>query len=554
MQTKKGFRLGVVTQLGGNLPDVLLATGLINILSLALPLALLQMYDRIIPNAAESTLFLLVLGVGAAVVFDTALRLGRSYITGWVGARFDHEAGCAAINAVFGSSASDFGREETGEHIERLASIAALKDFYSGQALLIIMDLPFVVAYLWLILFLGGWIVLVPLLMTVAFAISAWWVGRRLRREIEARSTADDRRLNFIIEVLGGIHTVKAMAMEAQMVRRYERLQASCAEANARVARHSTAAIDLSSFFSQATTIILVAFGSALVIENVMTMGALAACTMLAGRAIQPLQRATGMWTRFQTIRIAQRRLSQVFAMAPESRQGLPEMPRDITGALSLDHVSFRYGAKSPDIIRDITLDVAAGEMIGITGDNACGKTTLLWLIQGALEATGGIVRVDNDDITRFNPHSLRERIAYLPQHGVLFDGTIMDNLTMFRPELVPSALQVAAAMGLDQIVAHMPLGFETRVGDTSAESLPRGINQRIAIARALVPRPQIMLFDEANTAMDSAGDALLRDLLEKTKGRHTVIMVTVRPSLLALADRVFKLRGGTLVEMRRSS
>lgn len=548
---EKAFLLDVFRQLRPILLDVVASTTAINILALALPLALLQMYDRIIPNSAESTLMLLVLGVGIAVLLDSLIRMMRSYLTGWIGAHFDHMTSCQAMQTMINARYDEFGRFETGQHMERLAAIPTLREFYSGQALLIMLDLPFAFAYLFLIWFIGGWIVTVPLLMIAMFSLSTLQSGRALRKAMENRTQADDRRLNFLIEVLGGVHTVKSMAMEAQMVRRYERLQATCADANTQVAMHSAEAMDTANFHVQFTTLLLAAFGAVLVIKGAMTVGGLAATTMLAGRAIQPLQRAAGIWTRFQAIRIAAGRLSRLFDLPQDNQEGRPEFP-PIRGRISLEGVSFRYGKGLPLLIRDAHMIIEAGEMIAITGDNASGKTTLLWLMQGALPPSDGIVRIDDLNIRDFNVQSLCAQMAYLPQHGVLFDGTIMDNLTVFRPELADEAVLVARQMGLDNIVSHMPLGYETRIGDSAADFLPRGINQRIAIARALVTKPKILLFDEANTAMDSAGDTLLRQFLEKIKGRQTVVMVTHRPSMLSLAHRVFSLREGTLVPVER--
>lgn len=540
------FTLGAFSTLRSNLFDLAVASLFLNVLGLALPMSLLQVYDRILPNHSTGTMVLLMAGVLGALLLESILNFGRSYITGWVGARFEHKAGCAAINRLVMTSIDNFEKEGSGVHLERLNSLATVREFYAGQALLTLLDLPFALIYLALVALMGGWLVLVPLVLLVMFALSAMRVGVRLRDAIEKRMVADDRRFNFLIEVLGGIHSVKAMAMEAQMVRRYERLQESCAEGYYTVALRSASALGVSSFFSQLTTIAVAAFGSIVVMNGDMTTGGLAAASLLAGRSMAPIQKALGVWTRFQSFVLARGRLEKLFALPPEAPPALPKMPPP-KGRLELEGVSFGYGDNLPHVIADASISIAEGECIAIAGGNGSGKTTLLALMQGALRPSTGRVLVDGVDVTQYEPQSVRDQIAYLPQSGVLFQGTILQNITMFRSEYDDIAVETAGLLGLDEVVATMAYGYDTPVGDGAYDSLPRGIKQRIAIARALVNNPRIVLFDEANTAVDSAGDNFLRVWLERAKGKRTLVLVTHRPSLVKLADRVYDLDHGRL-------
>jgi len=225
----------------------------------------------------------------------------------------------------------------------------------------------------------------------------------------------------------------------------------------------------------------------------------------------------------------------------------------NVQGELELQNISFNFGKNRdgedlPVVFSNVSMIIPPGSAVGIRGDNASGKTSLLLMMNGILHPTAGRVFVDGNDITRFDPVSVRREIAYLPQEGVLFNGTLLENLTMFRQEKETVAFDMARLLGLDHVVAHMPMGYDTQVGDGAGESLPRGIKQRVAIARALVDKPRVLLFDEANTAMDSAGDAMLKDLLERLKGRVTLVLVSQRPSLLELADDVYEIRNHTIV------
>jgi ATP-binding cassette subfamily C protein LapB len=542
----RAFSLSALSSLKSNLFDLGLASLFLNVLGLAMPMSLLQVYDRILPNKSTGTMVLLLSAVLGALLLESILSFGRSYVTGWVGAKFEHKAGCAALDRLVMTGIDSFEKEGSGVHLEQMGSLATVREFYAGQAMLTILDLPFALLYLTLVGLMGGILVVVPIVLLIAFGLSAMKVGTSLRGAIQKRMTADDRRFNFIIEVLGGIHSVKAFAMEAQMVRRYERLQEGCAEGYYNVALKSSDALSVSSFFSQLTMISIAAVGSLVVINGDMTTGGLAACSLLAGRAMSPLQKALGVWTRFQSFILARQRLDGVFQLPREAPEGLPRLP-GVKGSLELESVSFRFDEKLPLVIEDASIRIEAGECIAIAGGNGSGKTTLLTLMQGALRPTSGRMLIDGEDVRNFEPQSVRDQIAYLPQSGVLFQGTILQNITMFRPEFDDVAVETAGLLGLDEVVATMAMGYDSPVGDGAYDSLPRGIKQRIAIARALVNNPRIVLFDEANTAVDSAGDNFLRVWLERAKGKRTLVLVTHRPSLVKLADRVFDLDRGRL-------
>ena len=540
-------RLGGAARLPGNMFDMIGASIFINILSLALPITLLQVYDRILPNSGKSTLMLLVMGVVTALMLELVLRLARANVSSWIGARFEHLSGCAAMQRLLYSNMAAFERQGAGAQMERLAALGQLKEFYAGQAVLTVFDLPFAVLFLSIIAYLAGELVIVPVILIVLFAITAQIYGMKLRRGLKDRQIADERRFNFIIEVLGGIHTVKSMAMETQMLRRYERLQEGCADAAHRVTKDSGSSMSIGSFFSQMTLFLVVGFGAVFVINGELTIGGLAACTLLSGRAMQPLQRAVGIWARFQSVALARERVREIFSLPVDQKDGLPALA-DFRGEVELQSVSFSYGGEGgPTVLNDISLKVEAGEAIGITGGNASGKTTLLYTMMGALQPTEGRVLLDGLDAQDIDLRKLSTEIAYLPQEGVLFNGTILENITMFNEEKTDEAMEISTLLGLDAVVAHMPMGFDSKVGDGATDALPRGIKQRVAIARALLPRPKVVLMDEANMAMDSSGDAILRDVLARLRGHRTLIMVTHRPSMLNLCNRIYNLDHGVL-------
>lgn len=538
-----------------------MATVVLNLVSLALPLSLLQVYDRIIPNSSTGTLALLLLGVAIAVGLEAILRLARQAMSGWAAGRFEHNAGCAAFDAILAAPAHRIERAGTGEHLERISALTAIKDFYADQGSAIVLDAPFVVVFLGLIWMLGGSLLLVPLACLILFATIVWISGRRLKAALETYTTLRDRRLNFVIEVLGGMHSVKSMAMEAQMLQRYTRLQETVATANHGVVlRNAWTQMEMG-VFGQIIMIATAAYGSTLVIDNSMTVGGLAACTLLAGRALAPVQRAVGIWTRLQTIQLMRKRAEEAFHEIERMQDSAVHRPAPavappaaLDGALSLCGASFRYVNDGPDILKDATLDVPAGACVGILGTNGSGKTTLLDLLRGTIEPDSGEVLIDGLPPWAHDPAVLRRDIAYLPQRSNMFRGTILDNITMFRPKMRQRAEEVVRDLGMEPLFAAMPNGWNTRIADGAADALPGGIRQRIAIARALINEPRVILFDEANMSIDGPGDDALRAALERLRGKVTMVLVTLRPSLLKLADRRFELVKGHLLERQDPS
>jgi len=540
--------LGELSGLKRYLPDLIAASMVLNLLGLALPFTLLQVYDRIIPNSATDTLTALAIGIVVAVTLESMLRVTRSAVTGWTSGRFEHLATSRAFKSLLHCPLDAFERKGTGAHLEALNAIHTLKEFYSGQAYLAVFDLPFAVLFLTLMTLFGGLLVLVPLGLMVAFSVAGLVVGRRMHEAIANRMKCDDSRVNFVVEILTGIQTIKTFGMEAQMARRHERLLETSAQADFTVTEMAAKAQSLALLFSHLTTILVVTFGSIAVIDGRMTTGVLAACSLLAGRCIQPMQAALDRWTRFQTARLAEQRLSDI--LTGEDSDAIETLATENEGAaeLRLEAVDLHF-KDGKAVLNAIDLTVAAGEMIGVSGENASGKSSLLSVMAGMTAPTAGRVLIDGVDAARQSAEALHQAVAYIPQRPELFRGTILENLTMFAPERTAKAKELARDLGVEKFVSRLPLGYDSQIGDGAQEALPRGVRQLVAIVRALAAEPRIILFDEANTAVDGAGDQAIRAAFERLKGKATVVLITSRPSMLSLADRKFKLLDGQVVD-----
>ncbi|MBO6826517.1 MAG: ATP-binding cassette domain-containing protein [Sneathiella sp.] len=536
--------------------EIILSSTALNLLALALPIMILQVYDRIIPNSATDTLTLLVVGVGIALALEAFFRLARAYITAFNGAKFEHIAGCRAMFRTLGAKISRYESEATGVYLHRFNAIESLRDFMSGSNLLVFIDLPFAVIFIGMIGYIGGIIVLAPILLMLIFGVITLGVGSGLRAALNEKSTWEDRRYNFLIEVLTGIHTVKGLALEAQMVRRYERLQETTAGSMEDVAFKNSVAQSLGAIFSQITLIAVAALGSVLVINGQLSIGGLAACTLLSGRALQPLMRAMGVWTYYQNIKLAKNRVDSLLTLpqSPTPAQTEQEQHRSLailkdTGIdLRFENVSFSLGEDKKPIFNNLNATFPAGTTSALVGANSTGKTTLLWLAFGLHQPTEGSIYLDGIDLAKIPRDEVHETVAYLPTSGTIFHGTILENLTTFRKgRYIDQALELSEELGLDEVIKRLPFGYDTVVGDGAADGLPGGIRQRISIARALVSRPRLILFDEANTSLDAHGDEILKKAMQRQQQKSTILLVSHRPSLLKIADRGFRIENSNL-------
>ncbi|WP_206047086.1 peptidase domain-containing ABC transporter, partial [Noviherbaspirillum denitrificans] len=528
-------------------PVLALSALLSNLLSLGLPLAILQIIDRVVSNQSLETLVFLVTGIVLALILEEVLRAMSTVITGWLGIRYEHKAAIAALDRLLHTPMRHFQKEEPGAYAERILATTKVAEFYSGQALLVVFDLPFVIIFLFVIAAIGGWLAVVPAALLVLFVFLSVRFGQRLNDQIERRQVLDDRRFSFLAEVLSNIHSVKTLTMEFLMLRRYERLQESNAGIGETLTYSSARASDLGILFSQIMIVSVIFAGSAAVILGNMTPGGLAATMMLSVRALQPLRRSLSVWLRYQAFLSAQQRLDDIMHMPVQGSEDKPALPPVMQG-LELRDVSLRHG-NAPALFSRLSLSMKAGECIAIQGGSGSGKTSLLSLLN-ALEAPDqGTILIDGRPIREFALDSIHKEIAFLPQSGQILSGTILENMTTFDSSLNPAALAIAKEMGLDHVVAGMKTGYQTPLGEGVGETLPEGVRQMIAIVRALVHDPSVILFDETNIYLDMEGDRRLRDYLSARKGKKTIVMVTHRPSMLSLADKVYSLIGGELKE-----
>ncbi|QWD89970.1 peptidase domain-containing ABC transporter [Polynucleobacter sp. MWH-Braz-FAM2G] len=549
--------VGLLSPFDGERTTVIAASIVINLLALAFPLLMLQLYDRILPHQSLDTLGIVAVAVGLAVALESIVRALRSFTTAWISARFEHRALMAVAERTLAEPINEFERKGTGTVMDGFKSVSTLKYHYSGQTFQQLMDLPFTLLYVLIVFILSPWVGLLLLAGYSVFIFITWRNGRQDPELIKEQKQADLRRANFLSETLGNVHTLKSMTMESLMLRRYERLQEGCARIMSKV----TYALDMSSgignIFSPLMNMLVVALGAWLVITGHLTNGELAACILLGMRSLAPLQRLGGMWAKYQQDEVLRDNLADIL-----KQPGLEVQPRSYDlvptvvdrplqpASLKFENVSYRFPGLKTNLFTDLSFEVAPGECLAIKGESGSGRSTLLQLMAGILTPTSGVVSIDAQSIMDIDVNDITEKVAYLPQKAVMFEGSLLDNVSVFDPARVERALSTAKTLGLGDFVSKMPRGWDSIVGDMAADSLPPGYRQRIAIVRALSNQPNIILFDDATSVMDSEGDAVFLKFLEAIRGKVTLVIVSQRPSFLRLANRTMFLHEGNLLDV----
>lgn len=529
--------------------SLLLSTLAINLLSLALPVMTLQVYDRILPNQGSGTLPVLIAGVCVAIALETLLRLSRAYVIGRAGVAYEHRMACRVMDRVLHADLLQMQHYGVGGYLHRMAAIGKLKDFYDGYALTTLAELCFVPLFLALILYIAGPLVLVPALVLGAFILVSLWSVTRLRRALKRREEADDARFNFLIESLEGVHTLKAFALERFFERRYETLEERSTRANYEVTQETAATFNGGSVFSHVMVAGVISVGAWCVLEGMLTAGALIATLLLSGRIMQPVQKALALWARYQDYVLARRHVEELMAM-PQVSAASHGMVQGTApeGRLSLRHVGFGFG-QGGRLLEDVNLELERGTTMLLSGAHGSGKTTLLSLIAGIYPLQEGELIVDGMPIAHYQPEELARHVGYIRARSLMFRGTIRDNITCFGQTDEAQAREVAAMLGIDKEIARLPGGFDTFLSGHEGDSITPGLKQRISMTRVLAAKPHIILFDSADRALDREGYTMIYSLLARLKNKVAMVIVSDDRNLRGLADIHYELHEGRLHE-----
>jgi ATP-binding cassette subfamily C protein LapB len=516
----------------------------LNILALALPLMTMQIYDRVLSNRSVDTLTMLSVGVMVAACAEFVLRVCRSMVVGLNGASFEHEAATKSLQHLLEAEPRASSRSTSATLAQDIGAAARLKDYFGGQMMVtLLVDAPFMLIFLCLAAYLARWLAIVQCLVLIVFSAICWRQGRKLRKLIDARELQDNTRYSFIMNSLQVIHTIKALCLESITARKFEEVQRDSAQLNY--------AGSLSYSSAQIMTVTVVCTGAPLAVWGYITSGTLIACVLLSGQMMQTLQRGLALWMRMQDIGLAKERLKWLLSLP--SRNYLPlEEIRPSRGEVRIEEVQFQYGETA--VIDSAQLTIAPGDTVALSGAPGSGKTTLLELMAGIYVPDRGRIMLSDMDVSRLPMEERVHYIAYLPMRGMILRGSIMDNLTGFDPRHRAQARTVADKLGIEEAVSLLPSGYDTPLEGLSTDVIPPGLKQRISMARALLFKPRLILFDNADHGMDKDSYSCIFDLLARLKGKATMVLVSEDKNIMSLADRVIELRRGHLVPVMESS
>lgn len=518
----------------------------INLLALALPLALLQVFDRVLPNQSESTLMVLFGALLVAAALDFALRLARLGLLGDAGERYELRLTDAVTARMLDADPVAFEAVTGGAHLDRINAIAQLRDHYGGQGGLLVLDIPFAAIFVGLIGLIGGPLALAPLGCICALALASAGLRRLQAPALAGRESVDRRRYSFLMESLGQIETMKVHAMEPRMMRRYELLQSQAERASRRLIWASGMTQAVSAVLSQVGIAAMAATGGLLAVQGRLGIAEIAACMLLNGRAMQPMSRVVGLWVQRAHLQAAEARLKEVESLAPDAALMASERPGAMFGRVSVESVRLGMGGEAG--ARNVSFIARPGGCVALTGASGDEGSTLLRMVAGEVAPGAGAVRIDGQPAQRFAHMRGRRGVVLVDGRAALFEGTLLDNLSMFGDaEARDAGMEAARRIGLGEQIDRLPLGFDTPALIRGRLAGTLGFAQRIAIARAIACDPRILLFDEANTALDLVADRQLMAALEALRGRTTLILSTRRPSYLALAEEVIDLSGHDL-------
>lgn len=521
--------------------EVLAASLAIQLLALALPLLSQVVIDKVIVHRATSTLALIAAALAAVIAFSAAMSWVRQYLVIHTGNRIDAVLGAAVFRHLFALPLRYFERRPTGVVTARLAGIETIREFVSGAAVTLALDVPFLVVFLAVMLLYSVPLTVATLAFVALLALLSALVAPVLQRRFDAQFLASARSQAFLTEHVAAMETVKSLQLEPVLAARYEELLARHLETGFRTRQAANTYQTLAGVIEQLLSATILCAGAWLVMgSSSFTIGMLVAFQMFASRVTQPLLRIVGLWQQFQQAAIAVRRLADVMDVPPEPHAVASTRLAPGRGRIELVDVGFRYGRDRPWLYQGLSATIEPGECIVVTGPSGCGKSTLVKLLLGFALPEEGAVRIDGRDTRAYAVNELRARFGVVPQETALFSGTLLDNLQHGNAtanfEQVVAACRIA---GVHEAIETLPDGYRTEVGERGV-GLSGGQKQRVSLARALLRRPQALLLDEPFSQLDDDSATRIAAAISRLKGKLTIVIVSHQlPATLAFDRRI---------------
>ncbi len=528
--------------------DVLVASFLINLFVLANPLFVMNVYDRVVPNSAVETLWVLAAGVAIVYLFDFGLKMLRSYFLEVAGKKSDVILSSRIFQKVMGLR-FDAMPGSVGAFSSNIREFDSIRNFFSASTLALLIDIPFMVLFVLVISIIGGPLVVIPAVAIPLIVIYSLLVRPALRRSVEKTFASTAQKNGTLVEALTAMETVKTQRAATPLLTRWEESVGYIARWGLKARILSTSVGTFSAMVQQFSSVALIILGVYMIMEQNLTMGALIACNILVGRAIAPMAQIASLIIQYEQSAKALSTLNDIMALPDERDEGKHYVHREsLKGAIEFKDVSFAYPGNEQGALKNVSFSLKAGERVALIGRIGSGKSTIEKLVAGLYRPQQGSITIDGIDVNQIDPVDLRRNIGYVPQDVLLFAGTLRDNIVVGMPTASDKQLLEASKIsGVDQFAGSHPLGFDLPVGERGA-ALSGGQRQSVSLARALLHKPNILILDEPSNSMDNASEEQLRANLVSYVMDKTLFLITHKVSLLSLVDRIIVVDQGQVV------
>jgi len=528
--------------------DVLVAAFVVNIFALAMPLFTMNVYDRIVPNRAIETMWVMGLGVLIIVLGDFMLRTMRAYFIDWASARIDVKLSARIMEQVLGIHLEQ-RPNSVGSFASNLRSFESVRDFITSATITALIDLPFGIIFIIVMAWINVYMVIPVIAGGLLMLIYALSVQTKMHELSETMYRAGAVRNATLIESLVGLETIKSLGLEGHMQRRWEHSANFLTEVGSKLRLLSSSINVGSNAIQQIVTVVMVLLGVYLVTDGSLTMGGLIASTMLASRALVPIAQTAGLFAQYHTASTSLQSLDEIMKKPVERPANSSFLSRpNFKGDIEFREVSFQYPGAEEKALTKVSFKIKAGEHVALLGRMGSGKSTIHKLILGLYKPTEGAILIDGIDARQIDPAELRRSIGYVQQDTHLFYGTMRENITIRSPHADDaSVLKAASVGGIDEFVNAHPKGFDLLVGERG-ETLSGGQKQGVGIARAFVSNPAIVLLDEPTSAMDHSGEDAVKKRLAVATSGSTMVLISHRSALFDLVDRIIVIDAGRVV------
>ena len=533
------------------LRDVLIGSFFLQLMGLVSPIFFQLVIDKVLVHQSLTTLEILAFGLAVVLVFETILSGLRNWLFAHTTNRVDAELSANMFRHLINLPLSYFEARRVGDSVARVRELENIRQFLTSNAVTVVIDLFFTIVFFVVMYIYSPMLTLVVAISIPLYAAVSILITPHLRAGLDEKFRRGAENQAFLVESVTGIGTLKSMAVEPQMRDKWEKQFAGYTQTGFRVAVLSNWGSHLIQVISKLTTVAILFFGAKAVIAGDLSVGSLVAFNMLAGRVAQPILRLSQLWQDFQQVRISVDRLGDVLnsPAEPEHNPNRASLPA-IRGNIAFDKVRFRYRPDAPEALRGVSLIVAAGEMLGIVGPSGSGKSTLTKLVQRLYVPEQGRVLVDGTDLALVDPAWLRRQIGVVLQENILFNRTVRDNISLADPTRPMEDVMAAAEMaGANEFILELPNGYDTIIEERGG-NLSGGQRQRMAIARALIGNPRILILDEATSALDAESEEIIQTNLAKIAKGRTVIIIAHRLSAVRQCNRIVTVEAGEITEM----